>query len=120
MMDDAAFLWDLDALQPGRKSFRHVLLPESGLPDAGGVAFHRDRPAAQVRHHHGRHRFVIGRQIALGNPVVRKKYFLGMRDHRCSLMTSRGALSSRTPSSRGCRSLPWTVHSIKATWTTIS
>ena len=34
--------------------------------------------------------------------------------------TSRAALSVRTPSSRGWRSLPCPVHSMKATWTTIS
>ncbi len=43
-----------------------------------------------------------------------------MRDHGASLTTSRADLSIRTPSSRGCRSLPCTVHSMNATCTTIS
>src|SRR5437867_11593911 len=46
---------------------------------------------------------------ALGDP----------RDH-VSLTASRANLSCRTPSSRGWRSLPCTVHSRKATCTTIS
>jgi hypothetical protein len=36
-----------------------------------------------------------------------------MRDHASSLTTSRGDLSVRMPGSRGCRSFPCTVHSMK-------
>ena len=63
------------------KSLRDVLLPEALLADAGGIALHRDRPAAEVRQHHRRDRFVVGGQLALGDPVVGKQHLLGMRDH---------------------------------------
>src|SRR5947207_2214002 len=123
MMDDAVLLRDRDALQPGRKSLRHVLLPEPLLADTRGVSLHRDGPPAQVRDDHRRHGFVIGCQIALGNPIIGKEHLLGMSDHGCSLLTSRASLISfpgRTPSSRGCRSLPCAVHSMNPTCTTIS
>ena len=73
-----------------------------------------------VRQHERRDHFVVRRQLALGNSVVGKQNFFGMRDHHVSLTTSRGDLSMRTPSNRGWRSLPCTVHSMKATCTTIS
>ncbi len=63
--------------------------------------------------------FVVGRQLTLRNAVVRKQDFFGMSDH-VSRTTWRGDLSNRTPSRRGWRSLPCTVHSIKPTCTTIS
>src|SRR5690349_7678442 len=102
-MDDAVFLGDLDALEPVRKTLRHVLLPKSLLPDTGRITFHRDRPAAQMRNHQRGHRFVICRYVALRDAILREEYFFGMGDHGCSRVTSRGFLSKRTPMRRGCR-----------------
>ena len=92
--------------------------PFRPMPD--GIALHRDRAAANVRQHDRRDRLVVRRELALGDPVVGEEHLLGMRDHGRSLTTSRAALSVRTPSSRGWRSLSCTVHSMKATCTTIS
>ena len=111
-MDDAVLLRHLDALEPVGKSLRDVLLPEALLADAGRVALHRDRAALDVRQDHRRHRFVVRRQVALRDPIVREQEFFGMRDHD-SLTTSRAALSKRTPIRRGCRSLLLPVHSMK-------
>src|SRR6185295_8026920 len=124
VMDDAILLRDFDALEPLRKTFRDVFLPEPLLADARRVAFHRDRPPAQVRQDDGRHGVVVRRKIALGNPVVREQYLLGMRGKGCRFVRFHLAclmsLPGRTPSSRGWRSLRCTVHSTNATCTTIS
>ena len=93
MVDGAVLLRHLDALEPGREALRHVLLQEPLLADAGGIALHRDRPAAEVRQHHRRDRLVVGGQLALGDAVVREQHLLGMRDHGVSRTTSRAALS---------------------------
>src|SRR5262245_13047390 len=119
-MHDAVLLRYLDAPQPLGKSLRHVLLPEAFLPDARRISLHRHRSSAEVWEHDGSDRLVIGSQIALGELVVGEQHLLGMRDHVPSLTTSRGDLSMRTPSNRGCRSLPCTVHSMKPTCTTSS
>src|SRR3954462_674900 len=120
MMHDAILLQHFDALQPGRKSLRHVLLPEPFRADTRGISLHGERPPAQVRQHHRRDRFVISGQLALGDPVVREQNLVGVGNHWSSRTTSRGTLSNRTPVSRGCRSLPCTVPSMNATFTTIS
>ena len=49
-----------------------------------------------------------------------KQRLLWMRYHGASLTTSRADLSVRMPSNRLWRSLPCTVHSMNATWTTTS
>ena len=67
-----------------------------------------------------RDRFVVGGQLALGDPVVREQDLLRMRDHDASRTTSRAALSVRTPRNREWRSLPCAVHSMNATCTTTS
>src|SRR6266446_1755088 len=123
VMDDAILLRDFDALEPLRKTFRDVFLPEPLLADPRRVTFHRDRPPAQVRQDDGRHGVVVRRKIAFSDPVVGEQYLLGMCDHGCFFVTSRAcsiSFSGRTPSSRGCLSLPCTVHSINAACTTIS
>src|SRR5205814_5435663 len=106
-------------LEPVGEALRDVLLPEAFLPDARRISLHRHRTSADVRHEQRRDRFVVARQLALGNAVVGEEDFVGVRDHGASRTTSRASLSKRTPSSRGCRSLPCTVHSMKATCTTI-
>ena len=120
MVHDAVLLGNLDALQPFRKPFRHILLNKSLLADAGRKAFHRDGTTNDVRQHHGRDHLVVSGEFAFRNPVIREQHLFGMGDHHVSLTTSRGDLSYRTPSSRGWRSLPCTVHSMNATCTTIS
>ena len=108
-------------LQPGREAVDDVLLQEALGADARRKPLHRDRPAAQVRQHHRRDQVVVGGQLALGDAVVGEEHLVGMRDgHGRSRTTSRAALSSRRPSSRGWRSLSYGVHSVKATCTTIS
>src|SRR3954467_9653139 len=108
MMDHAVLLRDLDPFEPCGKALRDVFLPEALRTNAGGIPFHRHRPAANVRQHDGRHGFVVAGEVTLGNAVCREEHFLRMRDHET------------TPSSRGWRSLPWTVHSLKASDTAIS
>src|SRR5262249_20971275 len=119
MTHDAISLWHFDPLEPVRKSLRHVLLPESLASDPRRISLHRYRPANQVRQHHRRDGCVVLSQLALGDPIVWKELLLRMRDHDCSRTTSRGFLSARMLSSRGCRSFPCTVHSMKPTCTTI-
>src|SRR5438874_1714435 len=120
MVNDAVFLRHVDALEPVGEALRDALLPEAFLIDAGRIPLHRDRPPANVRQQHRRDRFVVRRELAFGDAVLGEQHFLGMRDHGASRTTSRAALSKRTPSSRGWRSLPCTVHSMKATCTTIA
>src|SRR5205814_157141 len=81
---------------------------------------HGDGPRAHVRQHHRRHRLVVAGQLALGDAVGGEQHLLGVGDHRLSLTTSRAALSMRRPTRRGWRILPWGVHSMNATCTTIS
>src|SRR3989441_12533841 len=120
MMHDAVFLGDFDPLQPFRKPFRHVFLEKSLFGDAGRKAFHGDGTANDMRQHDGRNHLVISGKVAFCNPVIREQDLFGMGDHHVSLTTSRGDLSWRMPTSREWRSLPCTVHSMKATCTTIS
>src|SRR5688572_1060039 len=119
MIHRAALLRHRDAHQPVGKAFRDILLPKTLRPDAAGISLHRDRTGAHVREHHGRDRLVISGDLALGDAVVWKQHLFGVSDH-VSRTTSRGALSKQTPTRRGWRSLPCTVHSIKETCTTIS
>src|SRR5689334_10028564 len=120
MMNGAILFRHRDPLQPLRESFRHILLPEPLLADSGRVPLHRHRAIADVRQQHGRDGLVVGGDLAFGDPVVREQHFVRMGNHGASRTTSRGFLSKRTPSSRGCRSLPCTVHSMNATCTTMS
>src|SRR3954470_965325 len=108
MMDRPVLLRHFHALQPGGKSLRDVLLPEAFLSDPGGIALHRDRPSADVRQHHRRDRLVIGREISFRDSIGGEQDLLRMVDH------------DTTSSSREWRSLSCTVHSMKATRTTIS
>ncbi|MNC88516.1 hypothetical protein D3C83_43340 [compost metagenome] len=78
MVHDAVLFRHLDPLQPLGKSLRHVLLPEPLLADSRRIPLHRHRPPAQVRQDRRRDRFVVGRQLALRDPVVRKEHFFGM------------------------------------------
>ena len=139
MMDGAVLLRHLDALEPAGKPFDTSFWMNPFLPMPAGIPLHRDRTAADVRHHHRRHGLVVARQLALGDglaaAVAGNRTFSGcvimMRPSRCrprplrldsgvSRTTSRAALSGRSPSRRGWRSLPCPVHSMNATWTTIS
>src|ERR1043165_2807638 len=101
MMDRAAVLWHLDALEPLRKSLRYVFLKETRRANAAVITLHRDRTSPQVRQHQRRNHLVVGRQLALRDSLTRKQNFLRMRDHY-----------STTASKRGWRSLPCTVHSM--------
>src|SRR4051812_37998055 len=119
-MDDAILLRYFDALQPRREPSRDVLLHNTLAADAGRVALHGDWSAADMRQHNRGDGLVVRSHFALRNAILREQYLLRVRDHGASLKTSRAALSMRTPSNRGCRSLPCTVHSMNATCTTIS
>src|SRR5262245_2647528 len=120
MMDDPVFFWNLDSFEPVRKSFRDILLPEPFLANPRRVPLHRHRPPAQMRQHDGRDRLVVRSELALRDAVFGEEDLVWMRDHRDSRTTSRADLSKRTPSSRGWRSFPCTVHSMNPAWTTIS
>src|ERR1051326_488224 len=120
VVNDAVLLRNLDALQPIRKALRDIFLDKTFLTDARGETLHRHRPLNDMRQHHACNHFVVRREVSLGNSVIRKQNLFSMRDHNVSLTTCRGDLSLRIPNSLGWRSLPCVVHSMKATWTTIS
>src|SRR5262245_31760520 len=131
MVHGSVLLRHFDALQPGRKPLGDVLVHEALLPDTLRKALHRDRPSADVRQHARCNRLVIGSDLPFSNPIFREEHLLRVGNHHglysdaagdtgSSFATSRGALSMRTPSKRGWRSLPWTVHSMNATCTTTS
>ena len=76
-----------------------VLLEEVLALPAVGVALHRERPVAQVRHEDGRDVAVEREQVALGDPLVRPERLVEVRQlqHRAP----RGG--SRTASARARR-----------------
>src|SRR5262249_10206454 len=113
----ALFLY-LDALQPFREAFRNVLLKESLLGDSTVEPLHGDGPTTNVRQHGGRNHLVIRREFTLRNAVIREQHLFGMRDQCASRTTSRAVLLCM-PRNRGCRSLPYFVHSMKPARTTI-
>ena len=49
-------------------------------PPAVGVALHRERPVAQVRHEHRRDVAVVGEQVALRDPLVRPERLVEVRE----------------------------------------
>src|SRR5262249_30865737 len=108
MMNGAVLLRRLDALQPGGESLRDILLPEALLPDTRRIPLHRHRPSFDVRQHDRRDRVVVRGESSFRDAVLREEHFLRVRNHETTSMR------------RGWRSLPWTVHSMKATRTTIS
>src|SRR5262249_36499172 len=116
----AAPLRDLDTLEPVGAALADILLPEALRADAARVALERDWTAPDVGQHRGSDRLVVRGQLALGDPVVGEEHLLRVRYHAFSLTTSRAALSTRIPSSRGWRSFPCPVHSMNATCTTTS
>src|SRR5688572_23579647 len=120
MVQTAALLLHFDARKPGWKALGDVLLHEALLVDARRKALHGDRPVAKVRQEGRRQRLVIRGELTFADAVTRKEQLFGMGNHGLSLVTSRAALSSRMPTKRGWRSLPWRVHSMKATCTTSS
>src|SRR5829696_5528872 len=81
MMDRAAVLWHLDALEPLRKSFRYVFLKKARRDDATVITLHRNRSPAQVRQHQRRNHLVVRRQLALRDSLTRKQNLVRMRDH---------------------------------------
>src|SRR5688572_4721169 len=95
IVDNPILLRDLDALEPLRESFRYILLNESLSCDAGGIAFHRDRAADDMRQHHRRDHLVIAGKFTFCDASVWKQDFVRMCDHHVSLTTSRADLSSR-------------------------
>src|SRR5262249_54199890 len=120
VMEPAVLLEHLYTREPLRKPLGDVLLHEALLVDARRITLHGHRPAAQMRQHHRGHVLVVVRELALGDAIGREQHLLRMRDHALSLVTSRATLSCRSPTKRGCRSLPCCVHSMKATCTTSS
>src|SRR5262245_38829061 len=120
MMNDTIFFFHLYSFQPFGKSFGNIFLDEPRFCDSVGKTLHRDRSSANVRQHDRSDPFIVSRELALGNSIIRKEDLLGVCDHVVSLVISQATLSVRTPNNRGCRNLPCVVHSIKATCTTIS
>src|SRR5688572_2205346 len=120
VLDRAAFLGDLGDPQPVGCALGDGFLEESLFADAFVEAFHGHRATAQVWQHERGDHLVIRRHLSLGDAVVGKEHLLGMGDHDRSHVTSRGFRSLRTPNKREWRSLPWFVHSMKASVTTIS
>ena len=112
MIDSALVLWNLDAFQPCRKTFRDVLLKEAGRGDTAVITLHRYGATPDVRQHQGRNARVVRREFSLRDAVVGKEDFLWMTNH---YLTSRGSLSLRIPGSRGWRSLLCLVHWMKPT-----
>src|ERR1041385_8322967 len=108
MMDRAILLRHFNALEPIGKTFRHVLLKKARRRDATMITFHRNGTAPQVRQHHRRDHLVVRGQLAFRDAVAGKQDLFRMRDHQ-----------STTASRRGWRSLPWLVHSMNPTLTTI-
>ena len=68
------------ALDPVRHVRRRVLLEEELALPAVGVALHRERPVAQVRHEHGRDVAVVREQVALRDPLVRPERLVEVRE----------------------------------------
>ena len=98
VVDRAALLRHLDALQPGREALHDVLLQEALRADARREALHRDRAAARCAAASAARRLVVGGQLALGDAVVGEQHLLGMGDrHGRSRTTSRGVLSVAQP-----------------------
>ena len=106
IVDSPFLLGNLDASQPVREPFLHILLNETLFPNAGGIPFHRDGTIRNVRQHHGRDRLVVVGKFTFCDAVVRKQDFVGMGDDHVSLTTARADLSLRMAINRGCRSLP--------------
>src|SRR6266511_1543758 len=79
MVHRPAFLRDPHALEPLRKTLRHILLKKSWLADAAVVPLHRHRTGADVWQHYRRDRFVIGSELALGDSLVGEEHFVRMR-----------------------------------------
>src|SRR5688500_17611023 len=120
MLHRPTLLRDFGDRQPVGRPPVDGLLEEPLLANAFMKALHGDRTTAQVWQHERSDRFVIRGHLSLRNAVVREEHLLGMGDHDRSHVTSRGFRSVRTPNKREWRSLPWLVHSMKATVTTIS
>src|SRR4029453_11764576 len=94
MVHRAIFLGHFDTLQPRGKPFRNILVKETLLANARWVSFQGDRPLANVREHDRRDRFVIRRELALGDPIVWKQHLLGVRDHGAPLPAGTSLVTS--------------------------
>src|SRR5262245_10784926 len=112
MVHDAVFLRNIHPFQPVGETARHALLPEALLFDTTRIPLHRHRPPDDVRQHDRRDRFVVGRQLALGD----RRFVPHRREHDLVRMCDHPF----TPSKREWRSLRFPVHSMNATRTTIS
>src|SRR5438034_3988605 len=91
MMNGAAVFWYFNAFQPLGKTLPHIFLKETRRTDAAMIPFHRDWPPPQVRQHHGCDRFVVSRELTLGDAVSGKQDLLGMGDHSLVRQHSRDA-----------------------------
>ena len=113
-----------NARDPLRHVRRRVLLEERLAVRAVGIAAHRERPVAQVRHEHRRDRAVVVDQVALRDPLVGPEDLVEVRELDAALgsarpgssrCTSRAGLSSRSPWNDGARRCPSCVHSANST-----
>ena len=84
---------------PVRHVRRRVLLEERLAERAVGIAAHRERPVAQVRHEHVRDLAVVVDQVALRDPLVGPEDLVEVRE----LDARRSRISRDAPRSRACR-----------------
>ena len=123
---------DAEARDPVRHVLRRVLLEERLAERAVGVAPHRERPVAEVRHEHRRDRAVVVEQVALRDPLVRPEELVEVGELHARLpLRTRSAAAARAahrgpacrrggPGSDGARRWPSCVHSANSTSQTSS
>ena len=81
MVHRSILLGDLDAFELFRKTLRNLFLKKSRRSDTPMESLHRDGAPSDMRQHHRGDLFVVGSELALGDPFTRKQDLLGMRDH---------------------------------------
>src|SRR5581483_7007038 len=89
---------------PRRHPFRRLLLEERRPGEPFPPALHRERPVAQVRQERRRDRVVVGRELALRDPVLWEEDAAGMGKldpaHPTSACTLRRKLTGSTAGNR--------------------